>query len=115
MDPSSHGGEPEPIRSDPVRIRLYVALGSVLTVVGLLGFGISTFSARSTPADGNAPADVAWPSGVILAAAVCTGVGVFLLLRALVAALRDRRISSASRPADSPSGRIGPTDRPRRR
>lgn len=90
MEPDLRDDE-EPIRSEPVRIGLYVVLGSVLTVVGLIGIGIYAFSPRNTPAEGDAPADAAWQSAVILGAAVSTGVGVLLLLLALVASMHARR------------------------
>lgn len=83
------------IRTGPVRTGLYLTLGAVLTVLGLIGVGIYAFTPRNTPAEGDAPADAAWQSGVIVGAAVATGVGVLLLLWALVAHLRARRLGRA--------------------
>ncbi|MDQ0894154.1 hypothetical protein [Agromyces ramosus] len=90
MQPEMRDDE-DPIRSEPVRMGLYVVLGAVLTVVGLIGIGIYAFTPRNTPVEGDGPADAAWQSAVILGAAVCTGVGVLLLLLALVASMHARR------------------------
>ena len=81
----------EPIRTGAVRTGFYLTLGVVLTAIGLIGVGIYAFAPRITPAEGDAQADAGWQSGVIIGAAVCTGVGVLLLLLALVAAVRSRR------------------------
>jgi len=91
MDQSIGDDREEPIRTGPVRTGLYVILGAVLTVVGLIGVGIYALTPRNTPAEGDGTADAAWQSGVIIGAAVCTGVGVLLLLLALVASMHARR------------------------
>lgn len=80
----------EATRAAPVRTGLYLTLGSVLTVIGLIGIGLYALSPRETPAEGDPLSDAAWQSGVILGAAVATGVGVLLLLWVLLAHLRAR-------------------------
>jgi hypothetical protein len=90
MDDAIRSDE-QPIRTGPVRTGLYLTLGIVLTALGLVGVGIYAFTPRNTPAEGDAQADAVWQSGVIIGAAVCTGVGVLLLLLALVASVRARR------------------------
>ncbi len=84
------------IRTEPVRIGLYLTLGAVLTVIGLIGIGIYAFTPRNTPVEGDGTADAAWQSGVIIGAAVATGVGVLLLLWAFVARVRARREDHAA-------------------
>ncbi|HEY6799040.1 MAG TPA: hypothetical protein VI121_00220 [Agromyces sp.] len=81
----------EEIRTGRTRTGLYVTIGAVLTVVGLVGIGVYTFVPRNTPAEGDPQADAAWQSAVIIGSAVAFGVGVLLLLMALVASMRARR------------------------
>jgi hypothetical protein len=83
----------EVIHTGRTRTGLYVAMGAVLTVVGLVGIGIYTFVPRNTPAEGDPQADAAWQSAVIIGAALAFGVGLLLLLTALVASKRARRTS----------------------
>ena len=84
----------EQIRTGPARKGLYLILlilGAFLAVLGLIGVGISTFTPRNTLAEGNAPADAAFQSGIIIASGIALGVGVLLLLMALVASMRAKR------------------------
>ena len=80
----------EAISTDPARVGLYLIFGTVLTVIGLSGSGIYAFTPRNTPAEGDGTADAAWQSGVIIGAALATGLGVLLLLWAVVARVRAR-------------------------
>ena len=81
----------EQIRTGPARTGLSLILGAILAVLGLIGVGIYTFTPRNTPAEGNAPADAAFQSGIIIASGIALGVGVLLLLMALVASMRAKR------------------------
>ena len=83
--------EDEEIRSGPVRRGVYLTVGAVLAVLGLVGVGIYAFTPRNTPAEGNAQADAAWQSTIIIGSAVALGVGALLLMLGLVATLRARR------------------------
>jgi hypothetical protein len=81
----------EEIRTGPARKGLYLILGGILAVLGLIGVGIYAFTPRNTPAEGDAQADAAWQSGIIIGSGIALGVGVLLLLLALVASMRARR------------------------
>lgn len=81
----------EDIRSGPARIGLYISIGAVLAVLGLAGVAVYTFTPRNTPVEGDAQADAAWQSAVIIGSALALGLGVFLLLMAVVASRRARR------------------------
>jgi hypothetical protein len=83
--------EDEEIRSGPVRRGVYLTVGAVLAVLGLVGVGIYAFTPRNTPAEGDAQADAAWQSTIIIGSAVALGVGALLLMLGLVATLRARR------------------------
>ena len=83
--------EDEEIRSGPVRRGVYLTVGAVLAVLGLVGVGIYAFTPRNTPAEGDAQADAAWQSTIIIGSAVALGVGALLLMLGLVATLRERR------------------------
>ena len=78
------------IETDPARVGLYLTFGVVLTVIGLIDIGIYAFTPRNTPAEGDGTADAAWQSAVIIGAALATGIGVLLLLWAVVARVRVR-------------------------
>ena len=80
----------EDIRTGPARIGLYVTIGTVLAALGLAGVAVYTFTPRNTPVEGDAQADAAWQSAVIIGSALAVGVGVLLLLMALVASRRAR-------------------------
>lgn len=81
----------EEIRSGPVRRGVYLTAGAVLALLGLVGVGIYALTPRNTPAEGDAQADAAWQSTIIIGSAIALGVGVLLLMFALVASLRARR------------------------
>ncbi len=81
----------EGIRSGPVRRGVYLTVGGILTLLGLAGVAVYAFTPRSTPVEGDAQADAAWQSTIIIGSAVALGVGVLLLMLALVASMRAHR------------------------
>lgn len=81
----------EEIRSGPVRRGVYLTAGAVLALLGIVGVAIYAFTPRNTPVEGDAQADAAWQSTVIIGSAVALGVGVLLLMLGLVASMRARR------------------------
>ena len=89
--PGAAPGDPDEIETGPARTRLYFILGAVLAVIGLVGVGIYTFTPRNTPAEGDAQADAAWQTVVIIGSAAALGVGVLLLLLGMVASMRAKR------------------------
>ncbi len=81
----------EEIRSGPVRRGVYLTAGAVLALLGIVGVAIYSFTPRNTPVEGDAQADAAWQSTIIIGSAVALGVGVLLLMLGLVASMRARR------------------------
>jgi flagellar biogenesis protein FliO len=84
------GDEPS-IRTGPTRVALYFVFGGILIAIGLVGVGIYTLMPVKTPVEGNAPADAALQSLVIIGAAVAGGLGVLLVGLGIVASIRARR------------------------
>ena len=80
----------EQIRSSPARRGVYLTAGAVLALLGLVGVAIYAFTPRNTPVEGDAQADAAWQSTIIIGSAVALGVGVLLLMLGLVASMRAR-------------------------
>lgn len=81
----------EEIRSGPVRRGVYLTVGAVLALLGIVGVAVYAFMPRNTPVEGDAQADAAWQSTIIIGSAVALGVGVLLLMLGLVASMRARR------------------------
>jgi hypothetical protein len=63
----------------------------VLAFLGIVGVAIYAFTPRNTPVEGDAQADAAWQSSIIIGSAVALGVGALLLMLGLVATMRARR------------------------
>ncbi|WP_350347698.1 hypothetical protein ABIQ69_13790 [Agromyces sp. G08B096] len=82
------GGE---IRTSPARSTLYFVLGGILTLVGIVGIAVYTFTPRNTPVEGQETADGLWQAGLIIGSAVAGGAGLLLLGWGLVTVLRRRR------------------------
>lgn len=83
--------ESDEIQASGAKTGVLTIAGVIALAIGIVGVAIYTFTPRNTPAEGNAPADAAWQSGVIIGSALFMGVGALLLLLALVSFLRARR------------------------
>lgn len=83
--------ESDEIQASGAKTGVLTIAGVIALAIGIVGVAIYTFTPRNTPVEGNAPADAAWQSGVIIGSALFMGVGALLLLLALVSFLRARR------------------------
>lgn len=68
----------------PTATKRLLVIGSILLVIGVIGILRYTFEGTNTPVEGNAPADGLWQSLTIIGAALFTGVGVVMILIALI-------------------------------
>ncbi|MDQ0577425.1 DUF202 domain-containing protein [Agromyces albus] len=83
--------ESDGIQASGAKTGVLTIAGVIALAIGIVGVAIYTFTPRNTPVEGDAPADAAWQSGVIIGSALFMGVGALLLLLALVSFLRTRR------------------------
>ena len=80
------------ITTSPGRARLYIIVGGVLIVLGLIGVGIYAFTPRATLAEGqDGTADGLLQSGLIIGSALAAGVGIMLVLWGIVTTKRLHR------------------------
>jgi hypothetical protein len=70
---------------------VHLIIGAVLVLVGLVGIALYAFMPLSTPVEGDAQADSALQSVIIIGAAACFGVGLLLIVRGIVLRRRGHR------------------------
>jgi hypothetical protein len=74
----------------PAKTRWLPVIGAVLLLAGLIGVGIFTFGGRGAPWAANGTGDGLWQGLLVIASALFTGLGVTMLVIALIKRSRVR-------------------------
>jgi hypothetical protein len=68
----------------PTATRRLLLIGGILLIVGLIGILRYALEGTNTPVEGDVPADAVWQSATIIGGAFFTGIGVVLIVIALI-------------------------------